>query len=95
MSISFDDILNVHKKIKSEIRWTESSYSQPLSEKTGLKVFVKFENRQHTGAFKVRGSYAKLLTLPREKTKNGVIAMSAGNHAQGLAYISKKNEYII
>ena len=90
MTISFVDILDVHKKIKSEIRWTETSFSQPLSEKTGLKVFVKFENRQHTGAFKVRGSYSKLLTLPREKTKNGVIAMSAGNHAQGLAYISKK-----
>ena len=42
----------------------EHGFSQVLSEKTGSNVFVKFENRQHTGAFKVRGSYAKLLTLP-------------------------------
>ena len=90
MNIKFNEILEVYKKIKPEIRWTETSFSQVLSEKTGSNVFVKFENRQHTGAFKVRGSYAKLLTLPKEKTKNGVIAMSAGNHAQGLAYISKK-----
>ncbi len=90
MRIKFNDILNVFKKINSEIRWTETSFSQSLSEKTGANVFVKYENRQHTGAFKVRGSYAKLLTLPKEKIKNGVIAMSAGNHAQGLAYISRK-----
>ena len=94
MNLKFNEILDVYKKIKSEIRWTETSFSQVLSEKTGSNVFVKFENRQHTGAFKVRGSYAKLLTLPKEKTKNGVIAMSAGNHAQGLAYISKKMNII-
>ena len=94
MNLTFNEILDVYKKIKSEIRWTETSFSQVLSEKTGSNVFVKFENRQHTGAFKVRGSYAKLLTLPKEKTKNGVIAMSAGNHAQGLAYISKKMNII-
>ena len=94
MNLKFNEILDVYKKIKSEIRWTETSFSQALSEKTGSNVFVKFENRQHTGAFKVRGSCAKLLALPKEKTTNGVIAMSAGNHAQGLAYISKKMNII-
>ena len=90
MNINIDDIIKVHNKIRSEIRWTETSFSQSLSEKTGSKIFLKFENRQHTGAFKVRGSYSKLLTLTDEEKINGVVAMSAGNHAQGLAYMSKK-----
>ena len=90
MNLNFDDIIKVHHKICSEIRWTETSFSHSLSNKTGSKIFLKFENRQHTGAFKVRGSYSKLLTLSEEEKNNGVIAMSAGNHAQGLAYMSKK-----
>ena len=61
MTINFKQVLNLQKKIKDNIRWTETSYSESMSEKTGSKVFIKYENRQHTGAFKIRGSYAKLL----------------------------------
>jgi len=61
-----------------------------MSERTGAKVFVKYENRQHTGSFKVRGSYNKLLSLSDKDRQKGVIAMSAGNHAQGLAFSARK-----
>lgn len=90
MNIDFNDIVNVHKKIKLSIKWTETSFSQQLSEATGCNIFIKYENRQHTGSFKVRGAYAKLLSLSDEEKQKGVIAMSAGNHAQGLAYSAKK-----
>ena len=90
MSITLKTIIDVQKKIKSEVRWTETSFSQQMSERTGTKVFVKYENRQHTGSFKVRGSYNKLLSLTDEDRQKGVIAMSAGNHAQGLAFSARK-----
>lgn len=90
MSITLKTIIDVQKKIKSEVRWTETSFSQQMSERTGTKVFVKYENRQHTGSFKVRGSYNKLLSLSDKDRQKGVIAMSAGNHAQGLAFSARK-----
>ena len=90
MSINLKTIIDVQKKIKSEVRWTETSFSQQISERTGTNVFVKYENRQHTGSFKVRGSYNKLLALTDEDRQKGVIAMSAGNHAQGLAFSARK-----
>ena len=90
MSITLKTIIDVQKKIKSEVRWTETSFSQQISERTGTNVFIKYENRQHTGSFKVRGSYNKLLSLTDEDRQKGVIAMSAGNHAQGLAFSARK-----
>ena len=90
MSITLKTIIDVQKKIKSEVRWTETSFSQQISERTGTNVFVKYENRQHTGSFKVRGSYNKLLSLTDKDRQKGVIAMSAGNHAQGLAFSARK-----
>ena len=72
--------------IKKHIINTESHYSNILTEITGCKVFVKYENKQHTGSFKVRGALNKLLSLNDEDKKNGIIAMSAGNHSQGVAY---------
>jgi len=90
MKLTFKDICNVHKKITDVVKWTETSYSNQISEKIGIDTYIKFENRQHTGAFKIRGSYSKLLSLSQKEKDVGVIAMSAGNHAQGLAYIAKK-----
>ncbi len=90
MKLTFKDINNVHKKITDVVKWTETSYSNQISEKIGIDTYIKFENRQHTGAFKIRGSYSKLLSLSQKEKDVGVIAMSAGNHAQGLAYIAKK-----
>ena len=82
MKLTLQDINNVHKKISDKVKWTETSFSNSISEKIGIDIYIKYENRQHTGAFKVRGSYAKLLSLSDEEKENGVVAMSAGNHAQ-------------
>ena len=90
MNLTFNDIKNVHKKIKDNVKWTETTFTSSISEKLGIDTFLKLENRQHTGAFKIRGSYSKLLSLSAAEKKAGVVAMSAGNHAQGLAYISNK-----
>jgi threonine dehydratase len=90
MQLNLNDIINVHKKISDNVKWTETSFSNSISEKLGVDIYFKFENRQFTGAFKVRGSYAKLLSFSESEKRSGVVAMSAGNHAQGLAFISKK-----
>jgi threonine dehydratase len=65
---------------------TEFSRSHTLSRMTGAEVWLKFENQQFTGSFKDRGALNKLRSLPNDARKRGVIAMSAGNHAQGVAY---------
>ena len=90
MNLTFKDIKNIHKKIRHNVKWTETTFTSSISEKLGTDTFLKLENRQHTGAFKIRGSYSKLLSLSEAEKKAGVVAMSAGNHAQGLAYISNK-----
>ena len=89
MSVSHEDVINAYALIKKHIINTESHYSNILTEITGCKVFVKYENKQHTGSFKVRGALNKLLSLNDEDKKNGIIAMSAGNHSQGVAYSAK------
>ena len=63
MQLNLNNIIDVHKKISNNVKWTETSFSNSISEKLGVDVFFKFENRQFTGAFKVRGSYSKLLSL--------------------------------
>ena len=89
MSVSYEDVINAYALIKKHIINTESHFSNILTEITGCKVFVKYENKQHTGSFKVRGALNKLLSLNDEDKKNGIIAMSAGNHSQGVAYSAK------
>jgi len=90
MHLDFKSIINIHKKITDNVKWTETNFSSSITEKIGVDTFFKFENRQYTGAFKVRGSYSKLLSLSDHEKQSGVVAMSAGNHAQGLAFIAKK-----
>jgi threonine dehydratase len=89
LSVNYEDVINAYASIKKHIINTESHYSNILTEITGCKVFVKYENKQHTGSFKVRGALNKLLSLNDEEKKNGIIAMSAGNHSQGVAYSAK------
>ncbi|MSQ85768.1 MAG: threonine ammonia-lyase [Alphaproteobacteria bacterium] len=74
------------ERIAGHIIVTPTVFSQALSQATGAHVYLKLENLQHTGAFKVRGALAKITTLNDAQKKAGVIAMSAGNHAQGVAY---------
>ena len=69
---------------------TKLVYSDYLSEQTGGKVYLKPENMQHTGAYKIRGAYYKISTLTEEERSRGLITASAGNHAQGVAFAAKK-----
>jgi len=69
---------------------TRLMHSQYFSEQSGNKVYLKPENMQKTGAFKIRGAYYKISTLSEEERKKGLITASAGNHAQGVAYAAKQ-----
>lgn len=81
----FNKIIKAKKLINQHIINTPSGLSYALSELTRRSIFVKYENKQHTGSFKFRGSLNKLLSLTEAQKKKGVIAMSAGNHAQGIS----------
>lgn len=78
------------ERTKGQFIVTPTLHRPALSQFTGCEVFVKYENMQHTGAFKARGAIAKLTTLSDVQKKAGVIAMSAGNHAQGVAFHAKR-----
>ncbi len=69
---------------------TKLIYSDYLSEASGAKVYLKPENMQHTGAYKIRGAYYKISTLTEEERRRGLITASAGNHAQGVAFAAKQ-----
>ncbi len=83
---AFAAIQDAAARIAGAVIHTPCLYSPRLSHLTGAEVFVKYENLQFTGAFKERGALNKLLLLSDEQRRLGVIAASAGNHAQGLAY---------
>ncbi len=76
--------------VKSVTLPTKLVYSEYFSEQTGGKVYLKPENLQYTGAYKVRGAYYKISTLSEEEREKGLVAASAGNHAQGVAYAAQK-----
>lgn len=69
---------------------TKLIYSDYLSEASGAKVYLKPENMQHTGSYKIRGAYYKISTLTEEERRRGLITASAGNHAQGVAFAAKQ-----
>ena len=83
---TIDDIFKARDLFDDSIRKTPLQRSATFSKFIGTNVFLKLESLQMTGSFKVRGAYVKLNTLADEKRKKGVIAASAGNHAQGVAY---------
>lgn len=84
---SFEEASEIVKQVTQETKLIRSSY---FSELTGNKVFLKPENMQRTGAYKVRGAYYKISTLSEEEREKGLITASAGNHAQGVAYAAHK-----
>ncbi|WP_434293764.1 threonine ammonia-lyase [Clostridium botulinum] len=86
MELNLDTIKKAQNNIKTVVRKTPLFYSSTFSRKTGYEVYLKCENKQKTGAFKLRGAYNKIVSLTEEERKKGVIASSAGNHAQGVAY---------
>jgi len=83
---TIDDIRAAQKRIHGAVERTPTRHSDTLSRITGADVHLKFENLQYTASFKERGALNKLLTLSEAEQKSGVAAMSAGNHAQGVAY---------
>jgi threonine dehydratase len=80
------DVLAARERIRSSIYYSPCPHSQMLSELTGQKVYLKLENLQMTGSFKERGALNRIAMLTPEQAARGVVAASAGNHAQGVSY---------
>jgi len=90
MTVSFQDVRNAAAAISGAVVATPCLHSRTLSGISGAQVFLKFENHQFTASFKERGALAKLLSLSPAQRAAGVIAVSAGNHAQGVAYHARR-----
>lgn len=84
--IQFEDIKKAEQALKNVVKHTPVEHSRIFSELTGNNIYLKLENLQTTGSFKLRGAYYRLKNLTPEEKKSGVVASSAGNHAQGVAY---------
>lgn len=88
--LSLEDFERAYEAVQDVTLRTKLVYSEFLSEQTGGKVYLKPENNQYTGSYKVRGAYYKITTLADEERSRGLITASAGNHAQGVAYAAQK-----
>jgi len=88
MSVTYDDVVNAQKAQGDVIRKTSLVFSDTFSQLTGSKVYLKNEFEQKTGSFKLRGAYYKIKNLTEDEKSKGVVAASAGNHAQGVALAS-------
>ncbi len=86
MTVNLRDIQHARTRIREHIRETPCLHSPILSEELSSEIYLKLESHQLTGSFKTRGAFNRLLTLAADETAHGVIAASAGNHAQGIAY---------
>lgn len=87
--LSLERFEEASEEVKKVTLDTKLVYSDYLSKQTGNKVYLKPENMQRTGAYKLRGAYYKISTLTKEERKKGLITASAGNHAQGVAYAAQ------
>jgi threonine dehydratase len=85
----FEDIQEAAQLIEPVIYKTPLVFSESLSQELGCEIYLKLENLQKTGAYKLRGAYNKLLRLTEEQLNRGVVTASAGNHAQGVGYAAK------
>jgi threonine dehydratase len=90
MTVTAANIRRAAEQLAGRIVRTPCRKSEALSARTGAEVYLKFENQQYTASFKGRGALVKLLSLDDPQRKRGVIAMSAGNHAQGVAFHAQK-----
>ena len=88
--LSFQDIEQAASRLAGHLLETPCVESRTLSQITGAQIFLKFENLQYTASFKERGACNKLSQLTSQERQRGVIAMSAGNHAQGVAYHAQR-----
>ncbi len=87
--VGLDDVKQAQKILKNLIKKTETSPSLSASQLIGSEIYFKLENTQRTGSFKIRGAYNKIQSLTAAEKKHGVVASSAGNHAQGVALSAK------
>jgi len=87
--LDLNNIKKAYERVLGVVHRTPFSYAPILSEMSGYEVYLKKENLQRTGAFKLRGAFNKIATLIESGQKGGVIAASAGNHAQGVAFSAK------
>ena len=88
--VTVDDVRRAYARIRDSILVSPCSHSETFSQLSGNQVFLKLENHQMTGAFKERGALNKILELTREERERGLIAASAGNHAQAVSYHASK-----
>src|SRR5262245_1550413 len=88
--LSMDLIRQAAERIRGHVKRTPLVGSTPLSQELGPRVSRKLESLQKSGSFKPRGAFNKLLSLTPEERQRGVVAVSGGNHAQGLAYSAKQ-----
>lgn len=86
MTVTLESIHDTARRLSGHVVRTPCHRSETLSAITGAEIYLKFENQQFTASFKDRGALAKLLSLDEAQRRRGVIAMSAGNHAQGVAH---------
>src|SRR5580704_11639969 len=84
--VNLSDIQSALVQVRKSIQVSPCTRSETFSDLTGSSIYLKLENRQRTGAYKERGALNKLLSLTAEERAQGVIAASAGNHAQAVAY---------
>jgi threonine dehydratase len=92
MAVTIDDINQAAVSIKGEVENTPLAHSRTLSKLSGVDVYLKLENLQFTASFKERGALNKLLSLSAHERSRGIIAMSAGNHAQAVAFHAQRLE---
>lgn len=90
MNIELRDIKNAAQRLRPILHHTELDLSSTFSSMTGGSIYLKCENRQKTGSFKIRGASNKIASLVEQGQVQSVVASSAGNHAQGVAYAAKK-----
>jgi threonine dehydratase len=90
MKVTIDDIRKAHALIRDQVLLTQIQNSTSASREIGSEIFFKMENEQTTGSFKIRGALNRILNLTDSEKKRGVIASSAGNHAQGVALAATK-----
>jgi threonine dehydratase len=89
-TLTIDDVRQAASRIRPYIRRTPIIDGGLVSDRLGTNVYLKLELLQKTGAFKVRGAFNKILTLNNEEKKQGIVAVSAGNHAQAVAYAARE-----
>src|SRR5881296_1557954 len=89
MGVSIDDVHAAARRLRNRIHRTPVVSCQSMDDATGFAVFLKCENLQRAGAFKIRGALNKLLTLTPDERARGVVAFSSGNHAQGVALAAR------